>query len=64
MTKKPFVIYKSSAGSGKTYTLAKNYIRLSLKSKNYFTKDTENAIMLYNSTSCPHQRSKIYEKET
>jgi len=33
------------------------------KSKNYFTKDTENAIMLYNSTSCPHQRSKIYEKE-
>ena len=34
------------------------------KSKNYFTKDTENAIMLYNSTSCSHQRSKIYEKET
>ena len=33
------------------------------KSKNYFTKDTENAIMLYNSTSCSHQRSKIYEKE-
>ena len=33
------------------------------KSKNYFTKDTENAIMLYNSTSCSHERSKIYEKE-
>jgi len=33
------------------------------KSKNYFTKDTENAIMLYNSTSCSYQRSKIYEKE-
>ena len=31
------------------------------KSKNYFTKDTENAIMLYNSTSCSHERSKIYE---
>ena len=33
------------------------------KSKNYFTKDTENAIMLYNSTSCSRERSKIYEKE-
>ncbi len=38
MIKKPFIIYQSSAGSGKTYTLAKNYIRLSLKSKNYFKK--------------------------
>ena len=33
------------------------------KSKNYFTKDTKNAIMLYNSTSCSRERSKIYEKE-
>ncbi|MEL0009235.1 MAG: UvrD-helicase domain-containing protein [Flammeovirgaceae bacterium] len=38
MIKKSFIIYQSSAGSGKTYTLAKNYIRLSLKSKNYFKK--------------------------
>ena len=38
MIKKPFIVYQSSAGSGKTYTLAKNYIRLSLKSKNYFKK--------------------------
>lgn len=38
MIEKPFIIYQSSAGSGKTYTLAKNYIRLSLKSKNYFKK--------------------------
>jgi ATP-dependent exoDNAse (exonuclease V) beta subunit len=36
--KKSFIIYQSSAGSGKTYTLAKNYIRLSLKSKSYFKK--------------------------
>jgi len=33
------------------------------KSKNYFTKETENAIMLYNSTPCSQERSKIYEKE-
>lgn len=33
------------------------------KNKNYFTKDTENAIMLYNSTPCPQKRSKVYEKE-
>ena len=38
MIKKPIIIYQSSAGSGKTYTLAKNYIRLSLKSKNYFNE--------------------------
>ena len=38
MQKKPFLIYKSSAGSGKTYTLAKNYIRLSLKSPYHFKK--------------------------
>ena len=38
MTIKPFIIYKSSAGSGKTYTLSKNYIRLALKSKNHFKK--------------------------
>jgi len=38
VSKKPFVIYKSSAGSGKTFTLAKNYIRLALKSKNHFKK--------------------------
>ena len=38
MSKKPFIIYKSSAGSGKTFTLAKNYIRLALKSKNHFKK--------------------------
>ena len=38
MTRKPFIIYKSSAGSGKTYTLSKNYIRLALKSKNHFKK--------------------------
>lgn len=38
MTRKPFNIYKSSAGSGKTYTLSKNYIRLALKSKKYYKK--------------------------
>ena len=31
------------------------------KSKNYFTQETEDAIVLYNSTLCPRKRSKIYE---
>ena len=38
MSKKPFIIYKSSAGSGKTFTLAKNYIRLALKTPFNFKK--------------------------
>jgi hypothetical protein len=33
------------------------------KSKNYFTQDTENAIVLYNSISDTDEKSKIYEKE-
>ena len=33
------------------------------KSKNYFTQDTENAIVLYNNTACSEMRSKIYDKE-
>jgi len=33
------------------------------KSKNYFTQDTENAIVLYNNTACFEMRSRIYEKE-
>ena len=32
----PFHIYKSSAGSGKTYTLARNYVKLSLRAPDYF----------------------------
>ena len=35
---KPIKIYKSSAGSGKTYTLSKNYIRLAIKNRNNFKK--------------------------
>lgn len=31
-------IYRSSAGSGKTYTLAKEYLRLALRSKEYYQK--------------------------
>lgn len=31
------------------------------KSKNYFTQETEDAIVLYNNTSDPEVRSKIYE---
>ena len=38
MNKKSFKIYKSSAGSGKTYTLSKNYIRLALKNPGYFKR--------------------------
>ncbi len=30
MSEKPFIIYKSSAGSGKTYTLAMEYLKLAL----------------------------------
>jgi len=33
------------------------------KSKNYFTQDTEDAIVLYNNTKDPEIRSKIYERE-
>ena len=33
------------------------------KSRNYFTQDTEDAIVLYNNTSDPEVRSKIYERE-
>ena len=33
------------------------------KSKNYFTQDTEDAIVLYNNTPCSEMRSKIYDKE-
>ena len=33
------------------------------KSKNYFTQDTEDAIVLYNNTKCSKERSKIYERE-
>ena len=32
------------------------------KSRNYFTQDTEDAIVLYNNTSDPEIRSKIYER--
>lgn len=32
----PFLVYKSSAGSGKTYTLAKEYLKLALQSPFYF----------------------------
>ncbi len=33
------------------------------KSKNYFTQETEDAIILYNKTESPYQRSKIYESK-
>ena len=34
------------------------------KTKNqYFTQDTEDAIVLYNNTECSETRSKIYERE-
>ena len=33
------------------------------KSKNYFTQDTENAIVRYNNEPCPKVRSEIYERE-
>ena len=33
------------------------------KSKNYFTQDTEDAIVLYNNTECTEKKSKIYSDE-
>ena len=33
------------------------------KSKNYFTQDTEDAIVLYNGTFDTNVKSKIYERE-
>jgi len=36
MSEKPFVIYRSSAGSGKTYTLTKEYLKLAFKHPEYF----------------------------
>lgn len=36
MEKKPFIIYKSSAGSGKTYTLTLEYLKLALQSPQAF----------------------------
>ena len=42
ISQKNLVVYRSSAGSGKTYTLAINYIAISLsnykKQKNYYRK--------------------------
>ncbi len=36
MEQRPFIIYKSSAGSGKTYTLTLEYLKLALKSPTAF----------------------------
>jgi ATP-dependent exoDNAse (exonuclease V) beta subunit len=34
----PLTIFKSSAGSGKTYTLAKEYLKLALRSEDYYKR--------------------------
>ncbi|MHA7128143.1 UvrD-helicase domain-containing protein [Algoriphagus namhaensis] len=36
MNQKPFIIYKSSAGSGKTYTLTTEYLKLALRAPHAF----------------------------
>ncbi|MBL3658069.1 UvrD-helicase domain-containing protein [Fulvivirga sediminis] len=36
MSAESFIIYRSSAGSGKTYTLTKEYLKLALKSTRYY----------------------------
>ena len=36
MNSKPFIIYKSSAGSGKTYTLTLEYLKLALANAGAF----------------------------
>ena len=33
------------------------------KKRNYFTQETEDAIILYNNTTCPKKKSKIYEEK-
>ena len=39
MQSKNFIVYKSSAGSGKTFTLVKEYLKLALVNKANLTKD-------------------------
>ena len=39
MLSKNFIVYKSSAGSGKTFTLVKEYLKLALVNKENLTKD-------------------------
>lgn len=39
MQSKNFIVYKSSAGSGKTFTLVKEYLKLALRTKASLTKD-------------------------
>ena len=39
MSAKNFIVYKSSAGSGKTFTLVKEYLKLALANKHNLTKD-------------------------
>ena len=39
MQSKNFIVYKSSAGSGKTFTLVKEYLKLALVNKTSLTKD-------------------------
>ncbi len=39
MANKNFVVYKSSAGSGKTFTLVKEFLKLALANKYSLTKD-------------------------
>jgi hypothetical protein len=48
-----------------TSILEKSTIKMPKKkvSKNYFTQETEDAIVLYNNTSDPEVRSKIYEEK-
>jgi hypothetical protein len=48
-----------------TSILEKSTIKMPKKkvSKNYFTQETEDAIVLYNNTSDPELRSKIYEEK-
>ncbi|MDH5399418.1 MAG: UvrD-helicase domain-containing protein [Cyclobacteriaceae bacterium] len=36
METRPFIVYRSSAGSGKTYTLTKEYLTLALRFNNYY----------------------------
>ena len=45
MNNSNFTIYRSSAGSGKTYTLALNYIALSLKGDEYGYEDYNRRIL-------------------
>lgn len=51
MPYKKFVAYKSSAGSGKIFTLVKEFFKLALANKYNFTKDYKTILAVTHTSS-------------